>query len=152
QTTPAAVLSTPIGDSLTLDLLYLLAWDGVEVPKGGAFFAPFDVFGRDYAMLSLGQFHEDPDGLQRLPGIGRDISDTSVTVDVGQTEGEPRDSGQFGAKLTWYAADISTEFSFYALNYHSRLPYLSMYATHATCTQDTTTDVLPAAAASDGMR
>jgi hypothetical protein len=152
QTTPAAVLSTTIGDSLSLDLIYLLAWNGVEVPKGGAFFAPFDVIGRDYAMLSLGQFHEDPDGLQRLPGIGAAISDTSVTVPVGQTEGEPRDSGQFGVKLTWYAADISTEFSFYALNYHSRLPYLSMYAADATCIQDTTTDVLQATADCNGMR
>lgn len=152
QTTPAAVLSTTIGDSLALDLVYLLAWQGVEVPKGGAFFAPFDVIGRDYAMLSLGQFHEDPDRLQRLPGIGSAISDTSVTVPVSQSEGEPRDEGQFGIKLTWYAADISTEFGFYALNYHSRLPYLSMYAADATCIQDTTTDVLQATADCDGMR
>ncbi|MES0873737.1 DUF1302 domain-containing protein [Sinimarinibacterium thermocellulolyticum] len=152
QTTPAAVLSTTLGDSLAVDLIYLLGWRGVEVPEGGAFFAPFDVIGRDYATVSLGQFHEDPNGLQRLPGIGAEISDTSLTVPVSQTEGEPRDAGQFGVKLTWYAADISTEFGFYALNYHSRLPYLSMYATDATCIQDTTTDVLQATADCDGMR
>ncbi len=152
QTTPAAVLSTNFGDYVALDLIYQLAWNGVIVPRGGSFFAPFDVIGRDFAMLSLGQFSEDPDGLQRLPGIGREISDTSITVPVDNYGGKPRHEGQFGAKLTWYAADISTEFSFYALNYHSRLPYLSMYAANATCIQDTTTDVLQAVADCRGMR
>jgi hypothetical protein len=152
QTTPAAVLSTNFGSNVALDLIYQLAWRGVIVPKGGSFFAPFDVVGRDYAMLTLGQFKEDPDGLQRLPGIGREISDTSVTVPVDNQGGKPRDDGQIGAKLTWYVADISTEFSFYALNYHSRLPYLSMNAANATCIQDTTTDVLQAVADCRGMR
>ncbi len=152
QTTPAAVLSTALSDSITLDLVYLLGWRGVKVPKGGSFFAPFDVIGQNYAMLTLGQFHEDPDRRQRLPGIAKDISETSVTVPVAQHEGEPRDSGQFGFKLTTYLADISTELSFYALNYHSRLPYLSMYAANHSCIQDTTTDVLRALVDCRGMK
>jgi hypothetical protein len=154
QTTPAAVISTALSDSVSIDLIYMLAWNGVEVPKGGSFFAPFDVIGRDTALLTVGAFHEDPDQLQRLPGIGEDISDTSLTVPVAQREGEPRDSGQFGAKLTWYAADFNggTEFSFYALNYHSRLPYLSMYAADHTCIDDSTTDALQALADCDGMK
>ncbi len=152
RTTPAAVLSTSLSDTASIDLVYMLGWDGVVVPHGGSFFAPYDVFGQDYAMLTLGQFHEDPERRARLPGIGVDISETSVTVPVAQHEGEPRDSGQFGAKLTWYLADISTELSFYALNYHSRLPYLSMYATDATCIQDSTTDVLQAVVDCRGMK
>ncbi|HEY1075059.1 MAG TPA: DUF1302 family protein [Rhodocyclaceae bacterium] len=152
RTTPAAVLSTSITENTTIDLIYMLAWDGVEVPKGGSFFAPFDVIGRKTALLSLGAFHEDPRGLQRLPGLGALISDTSLTVPVGQTEGEPRDAGQYGAKFTWFIQDIGTEFSLYALNYHSRLPFLSMYAADATCIADTTTDVLQAVADCDGMK
>lgn len=154
RTTPAVVLSTPLSDTVTVDLVYQLAWDGVEVPKGGSFFAPFDVIGKDTALLSLGQFHEDPDQQQRLPSIGALISDTSFTVPVSQTEGEPSDDGQIGAKLTWYAADFNggTEFSFYFLNYHSRLPYLSMYAANASCIEDTTTDAIQALADCDGMR
>ncbi|MFA5939324.1 MAG: DUF1302 family protein [Sinimarinibacterium sp.] len=152
RTTPAAVLSTALTETTSLDLIYMLAWDGVEIPKGGSFFAPYDVIGQNYAVLTLGQFHEDPDRQQRLPGIGADISESSLTVPVAQREGEPRDSGQFGAKLTAYLSDISTELSFYALNYHSRLPYLSMYATDHTCIQDTTTDVVQATADCQGMK
>ncbi|MEQ1440283.1 DUF1302 family protein [Fontimonas sp. SYSU GA230001] len=152
RTTPAVVLTTSLTETTSIDLIYQLAWQGVTIPKGGSFFAPYDVIGQPYAVLTLGQFHEDPDGLQRLPGIGADISDTSLTVPVAQREGEPKDSGQFGAKLTTYLSDIGTELSFYALNYHSRLPYLSMYATDHTCIQDTTTDVLQATADCQGMK
>ncbi len=152
RTTPAAVLSTALTENPTIDLVYMLAWDGVEVPKGGSFFAPFDVIGRKTALLSLGGFHEDPRGLQRLPGLGALISDTSLTVPVSQREGEPSDSGQFGAKFTWFIQDIGTEFSLYALNYHSRLPFLSMYAADASCIQDTTTDVVQALVDCEGMK
>jgi Protein of unknown function (DUF1302) len=39
---------------------------------------------------------------------------------------EASDSGQYGAALRWYAEDLnSTEFGFYFMNYHSRLPLVS---------------------------
>lgn len=41
-------------------------------------------------------------------------------------DNEARDSGQFGIALRWYAEALNqTEFGFYAMNYHSRLPLLS---------------------------
>ncbi|WP_395771248.1 DUF1302 domain-containing protein [Arenimonas sp.] len=41
-------------------------------------------------------------------------------------DNEARDSGQFGLALRWYAEALNqTEFGFYAMNYHSRLPLLS---------------------------
>ncbi|MFZ9363389.1 MAG: DUF1302 domain-containing protein [Arenimonas sp.] len=41
-------------------------------------------------------------------------------------DNEARDSGQFGLALRWYAENLNqTEFGFYAMNYHSRLPLLS---------------------------
>ena len=41
-------------------------------------------------------------------------------------DNEARDSGQFGLALRWYAEGLNqTEFGFYAMNYHSRLPLLS---------------------------
>lgn len=50
-----------------------------------------------------------------------------------------RDSGQFGLALRWYAEALNqTEFGFYAMNYHSRLPLLSGRAVNV---------VLPAPAA-----
>jgi len=49
------------------------------------------------------------------------------TADVGRLEDrDAKDSGQYGAALRWYAEDLnSTEFGFYFMNYHSRLPFAS---------------------------
>jgi hypothetical protein len=39
---------------------------------------------------------------------------------------DAKDSGQYGAALRWYAENLNnTEFGFYYLNYHSRLPLIS---------------------------
>jgi hypothetical protein len=39
---------------------------------------------------------------------------------------EAKDHGQYGVALRWYAEDLnSTEFGFYFMNYHSRLPLVS---------------------------
>ena len=38
------------------------------------------------------------------------------------------DGGQFGIKATWFAEDLNgTEFGFYYQNYHSRLPFVSVF-------------------------
>ena len=143
--TPALLLSAPLVDNLSMDLVYLFGWDAAKVPAGGTLFAPYDIFKEDTALLSLGQFHEDPHGRQRLPGVGGDFSDTSLTVPF-DSETHARSQGQYGAKLTWFAENFNggTEFSFYALNYHSRLPYLSFRAGDKTCIQESSVDVLQA--------
>jgi hypothetical protein len=47
-----------------------------------------------------------------------------------------KDSGQWGIALRWYAEALGqTDFAFYFLNYHSRLPLLSGLATNITPTQ-----------------
>ncbi|MGH6629108.1 MAG: DUF1302 family protein, partial [Burkholderiales bacterium] len=50
-------------------------------------------------------------------------------------DNEPEDGGQYGLALRYYAEWLNngTELAFYAMNYHSRLPYVSFYATDASC-------------------
>jgi len=141
--TPAVLLSTQLIENVSIDLTYLLGWDGVALPGGGSLFAPFDSLYKGNALLTLGQFHEDPGCKQRLPNVGADLSDTCETIAFEQNMGHPRQQGQYGAKLTWYAADLNggTEFGFYYLNYHSRLPIASAVAANRTCIQDTTMDL-----------
>eukprot|EP00439_Symbiodinium_sp_Y106_P088017 s1_g553.t1 len=49
------------------------------------------------------------------------------TADVGRlADKEADDQGQYGMALRWYSEDLnSTEFGFYFMNYHSRLPMVS---------------------------
>jgi hypothetical protein len=142
--TPAVLLGTQLVDNLSLDLVYELGWEKAVPEPDGSFYSFLNVLKANTALISLGQFHQDPYGLARLPFPGNAISDTSLTGQVlNEKYGQPRQQGQFGGKLTYYAADLNggTELSFYALNYHSQLPYLSTIATNESCMADSTSFV-----------
>lgn len=54
-------------------------------------------------------------------GLGNPIYDRSTLEDI--------DEGQFGFAVRYFAENLNqTDFAFYAMNYHSRLPLLSGYA------------------------
>jgi hypothetical protein len=142
--TPAILLGTQLVENVSLDLVYELGWEKAVPEPDGSFYSFLDVLKSSTALISLGQFHEDPQRRARLPFPGNAISNTSLTGTVlDERTGEPRHQGQFGGKLTWYAADLNggTEISFYALNYHSQLPYLSTIATDESCMADSTSFV-----------
>ena len=134
--TPAIQLSTHLNEALSLGVVYELGWRPVQVEPNGAFNSQWNFFQSPYFVQGLGQFHDDPNGLARLPPPGDEISDSSATAHVLDDHyGRPRSQGQFGVKLGWYNADFNggTEFGFYALNYHSQLPYLSVIAASQSC-------------------
>ena len=134
--TPAVLLSTHLTDALSVDLVYELGWVPVDVDPDGGFYSAWNFFNSTYFMQGLGQFHDDPGGKARLPPPGDEISDSSLTSQVlDKKYGYPRSQGQFGAKLGYYAAELNggTEFGFYALNYHSQLPYFSVVAAGESC-------------------
>jgi len=47
----------------------------------------------------------------------------------------PNDQGQYGIGLKWFLPNLNygTEFGFFFMNYHSKLPYLNAYSTSASC-------------------
>lgn len=137
--TPAVLLSTHLNDALSLDLVYELGWVPADVDPDGAFYSQWNFFNSDYFVLGPGQFHDDPDGKARLPPPGNTISDSSATARMlDRKVAYPSGQGQGGFKLSYYADQLNggTEFGFYALNYHSQLPYLSVMATDESCMRD----------------
>ena len=103
--------STPNALSLGFDANYLAAGQTNYVCGAGGTYAAID-----YATdLPIGESE-----FNRLLLRGG-------TADVGRLEDrDARDSGQYGVALRWYAEDLnSTEFGFYFMNYHSRLPFAS---------------------------
>ena len=147
QPVPMVLFSGDLFPSLgiTGEAFYQFGWKPVVADAGGTFFGELDALYREgpysYAAINLGQFPEDPvvdDGNGRIRGqhrlqnpIGFLLTDTSFSGVVNQgSEQDARDDGQFGARINWFADMINngTEFGFYAMNYHSRLPYLSFNA------------------------
>lgn len=133
--TNLVTFSATLADGLSLESFYQLNWDAARVEPGGTYFSSSDVIGRDYVYATYGVLAEDPNREGRPAGLGMLISNNTRTLDL--QERDAPDAGQFGLRLNYYAAGINggTEFSFYAANYHSRLPYLSAIEAQQSCTR-----------------
>ncbi|HEY0974182.1 MAG TPA: DUF1302 family protein [Solimonas sp.] len=137
QAVPLALLSVDVVEGVSAELLYQLAWVGVEPDATGSFFSDTDLIGGGrYAQVSLGQFGEDPDRRYHAAPVLGYL--TSTTTTIYPEEVDPRDGGQYGARLNYYADWLNggTELGFYFLNYHSRLPNANIIAADESCARD----------------
>lgn len=149
EPTGVAVLSTRFTRNISAQFVYQYDWEAVEPPAAGSFFSFSDIAGGGaYANVTLGQFSEAPPRFsENYPGgtlktnIAHLITDTYTSVPVDHERGKPEEGGQYGMRLTWFTLlNGGTEFSLYALNYHSRLPLASAVATDATCLRGPSAD------------
>lgn len=143
--TPMFRLDAPIFDGVSMQFIYELGWVGVKLEPNGSFYSTLDIADAPVVNISVGNYPEDPDSLQRLAFPGNLLSDTSFTAQVLPMDyAEPTWSqalqGQAGLKLSAWLPDFNggTELSFYALNYHSQLPYISSIAADASCAREST--------------
>jgi hypothetical protein len=128
--------------SLSLEALYMFEHRDVIPDPVGSFFSTDDIGtpGGSYVMLGFGAPDQpviNPDLYSTVCQQGKYAeSDSPLPVElvaagcgaaVGRIDGpSPSDSGQYGAALRWFVESLnSTEFGFYYLNYHSRLPVIS---------------------------
>lgn len=151
QPVPVVSLAGDVSDTVSAELIYQFGWKKTEPDASGSFQADSDIAGDGrYAVVALGQFPEDPDGNFRLAGALGLISDTSLTVYP--REIKPSSQGQFGLRVNYNAEWLGsgTEFGFYGLNYHSRLPYVSVISSDESCARDST-GIADALIACDGF-
>ncbi|HVT33937.1 MAG TPA: DUF1302 family protein [Nevskiaceae bacterium] len=139
QPVPVALFSTDVVKNVSAEVLYQFGWKPVIADPAGSFMADEDVLGHSHAPLyiTLGQFGEDPNRqLHFAPTLGY-VAGGTVTSYLGDPR-EPQNGGQYGLRLNYFADWLNggTETSFYYLNYHSRLPYLSAIATDDSCARD----------------
>ncbi len=116
-----------LSDDVTLEAFYQIEWEKTRPDPCGTFFSTTDIVadGCGPVLLTGGESqHEYVE--QYLAG------DAFVTE---RAEGQdPSDDGQYGLALRWYSEALGdTEFGFYHMNIHSRLPGASInVATTAT--------------------
>jgi hypothetical protein len=128
--------------SVSLEAVYLFDFEEIIPDPAGTYYSSSDIAtpGATYAMLGFGIYPQpviNPD-LYSTVCLGGNFgaSDTVLPpqlVATGCALSIPRaatrfpsDSGQFGLALRWFAENWGgTEFGFYYLNYHSRLPLIS---------------------------
>lgn len=138
---PVGMVSASISptENLTLEGFYQYNWEKVDIDPTGFYWSSTDIPGEggDRAVLSFGDWSDQgtdwgltpfvPWDLLELGGIptpdGED--DRFMMVPRGKDE-KPSDDGQYGLAARVYAPGLNdTEFGFYFINYHSRLPVLS---------------------------
>lgn len=128
---PVNMVYTSIGLSadVTLEAFYQLEWEKTRTDPCGTFFSTTDFVADDCSPVILGGVADERDILEfrdsEIDG-GVPLSDRVAPVTERLPDDQPRDSGQFGLALRWYSEALGdTEFGFYYMNIHSRLPYIN---------------------------
>jgi len=134
----ALFLQTNVAEGLSLEGFYQYEWEGVEAPAPGSFWSPVDVGTNnavDFLTLGFGGTAEDPDRVAML--LDNPLSGTTNTTGQIQRwpDRKPPDGGQYGVALKYYADWLNngTEVGLYYMNYHARLPYLSLQSSPEGC-------------------
>ncbi len=127
---------------MSLEALYMFEHKEIIPDPVGTYFSTNDIAtpGGTYVMLGFGAPDQpviNPDLYYTVCKEGNySASDQNLPPEligagcgaaVGRVDDvKAKDSGQYGVALRWFAEDWNaTEFGFYFLNYHSRLPVLS---------------------------
>ena len=113
--------------NVTFEAQYVFEWEKSVLPACGSFFSPSDaaVGGCRYA-VSGGEVYN----------FGNGTSYSPVAFVPRGPDDRPRDQGQFGFALRYYADWLNkgTELSAYYVNFHSKLPFGTLTASTPTVT------------------
>jgi len=127
-------------DNLSAELLYQFEFSQTEPDPAGTYFSTndFATLGGQYVMLNFGLVPQpviNPENYYPVC-FGNRATDTTLPAALVPTacnvaiprspDRYPSESGQWGGAVRYFAENLNnTEFGFYYLNYHSRLPVIS---------------------------
>ncbi len=116
--------SIDLSSALSLEGFYQYEWNETVIDPPGTYFSTNDFAGRGGTTVFLA-FSSFADNGAPPPWADQTIDHPFMGVSGGE-DNEPDDGGQYGLALRWFAEDLGgTEFGFYFVNYHSRLPIIS---------------------------
>ena len=146
--------SINLSENVSLEAMYMFEFEEIEIDAAGTYFSSNDFAtpGGTYVMLGFGTTPQpvynpenffatcyngpagfaNSDRFADLAAIyGPATAGQIIAIGCGNAVGRlpnrnARDDGQYGLALRWYAEALGeTEFGFYFMNYHSRVPLLS---------------------------
>jgi len=116
--------SLDLSKNLSVEGFYQYEWEPIVIDPPGTYFSTNDFVGPGGTTVFLGWGDSSDTGASPpfvqppfdFPFLGVPRSDTM----------EPEDGGQYGLALRWFLPSFGgTEFGFYYINYHSRLPTIN---------------------------
>ncbi len=110
---PINMVSGSLGltDTLTVEAFYLLDWERTRVDPPGTYFSTNDFVAKGGTKLFL--------------GFGAIADSSGLGAIFRGADNEPGSAGQWGINFRYLSNFNNTEFGFYFMNYHSRLPTIS---------------------------
>lgn len=126
---PVNMLYTSIGLSadVSLEAFYQLGWEKTKADPCGTFFstADFAADGCGPVVLNITGDERDALAAHEATQVGTPENTWRIPIAQRLSDDEPKDSGQYGVAIRWYEAEYTdTEFGFYYMNLHSRLPVI----------------------------
>ena len=126
---PVGMVSASISptENLTFEGFYQYDWEKVEIDPTGFYWSTNDIPGKsgDKVMLGFGDWSDLGTSWQGAV-IPFEVTDDRFMMVPRDEDNKPSDDGQYGLAMRIYAPGLNdTEFGFYFINYHSRLPTLS---------------------------
>ncbi len=110
--------SLGLSENLSLEGVFIWHWEPTEIDPAGSYFSSSDIVGEGGQKVMLGFGYYADGGLAPAPYVFQ-------AVPRGPTR-KADDYGQWGSALRLFAPGLNdTEFGFYFVNYHSRLPVIS---------------------------
>ncbi|MCB1607600.1 MAG: DUF1302 domain-containing protein [Xanthomonadales bacterium] len=121
--------SLSFGENWSVEALYMFEFEQIEPDPSGTYFSDNDVaaLGGQFVMLGFGTVNE-PVSLAGCASPSSALEATSCSVAVPRLPDRyADDDGQYGIAVRYFSPELNnTEFGFYFLNYHSRVPLLSV--------------------------
>jgi hypothetical protein len=126
---PVGMVSASISptENLTFEGFYQYDWEKVEIDPTGFYWSSNDIPGEsgDRVLLGFGDWSDLGTSWQGLV-LPTEVTDERFMMVPRGSDEKPSDDGQYGLAMRVYAPGLNdTEFGFYFINYHSRLPTLS---------------------------
>ncbi len=104
--------SLNLSENLTFEAFYLLDWERTRIDPPGTYFSTNDFAAQGGKKVYL--------------GFGAIADSAPLGAIARGPDNVPGSSGQYGVNLRWLAHGLKdTEFGFFYMNYHSRLPMVS---------------------------
>jgi len=120
---PIGAVWASVGLSLNwnIEAFYQYRWEEVIIDPPGSYWSTNDFAGRGGSHVFLG--FGEPSDIAPSPFFIQPPLDRPFLGVPRAPDREPDDDGQYGAALRWFVPALNeTEFGFFFVNYHSRLP------------------------------
>lgn len=120
--------SVSFNENLSVEALYMFEFEQTEPEPSGTYFSTndFAALGGEFLMLNFGLVDEPANFAACFTTPGLAATPSCAAAVPRNPDRFANDHGQWGTAVRYFSPELNnTEFAFYYLNYHSRVPVLS---------------------------